>query len=151
MSPAPAVKTTYLAEGPPPASERGATYPLRLAFTLTSASAFLFDGLRHRGENGRIPCHAHLFRLGKPGDNAMRVHVFIHADPASLLVRDLCEHPAAALLKTLPGLRRELPAVTVMGAVELRLHDPDVTEPDVAPMADHAARLRRYLGPASAA
>lgn len=97
-----------------------ASRTLCLGFTLQTRTRFTFDGMTHRGDRGDTasPC-ARLFRVGPPDAHTIRVNIMLPEDWQSGLVQAFYVDPVSALFQTLPGIRRELPDVLLLGQVEV--------------------------------
>ena len=98
---------------------------LCLGFTLTSPTGFTFDGMVHRGNRADTTGPwARLFRPGPADSHIMRVNVILPDSPHTGRVQAFHLDPVSALFKALPGLRRELPQVSLFGPVEIIVFTP---------------------------
>ncbi len=109
---------------------------LCLGFTLQARTRFTFDGMTHRGDRGDKagPC-ARLFRVGPPDAHTMRVNIMLPEDwqsgPQSEWVQAFYADPVSALFQALPGIRRELPDVLLLGQVEMMVINPKILVPTI--------------------
>jgi 2-polyprenyl-6-methoxyphenol hydroxylase-like FAD-dependent oxidoreductase len=82
--------------------------------------AFGFPALTYYGERPGDRC-AYFTLFPVPG--AMRANLFVYREAADPWLRDVREHPEATLYRTLPGLRRAICPIEVVGPVKVRPAD----------------------------